>query len=254
VFDIEVPKKTDRIVFLGRAFLANETRYPWELGVGVEYPIDCLAHLENLSAQGPAIAGISPFKNVYASVALKNTDGSFTFSAKTEYTVDMLEYNEISAEKVLLLENASIDELFNLYRPLLPVSKFPMPKLTGWNSWDYYLDKVNADDVMESIEREAALCGQKKSARGAEDAVDEDGAPEDPMLKNALELAVETGKISTSLIQRRLSLGYGRAAKLIDRMEVLGYVSAPEGQKPRQVLITKAQYNEMMLASDDIEE
>lgn len=111
-----------------------------------------------------------------------------------------------------------------------------------------------ADDVMESIEREAALCGQKKSARGAEDGADEDGAPEDPMLKNALELAVETGKISTSLIQRRLSLGYGRAAKLIDRMEVLGYVSAPEGQKPRQVLITKAQYNEMMLASDDIEE
>ncbi len=162
VFDIEVPKKTDRIVFLGRAFLANETRYPWELGVGVEYPIDCLAHLENLSAQGPAIAGISPFKNVYASVALKNTDGSFTFSAKTEYTVDMLEYNEISAEKVLLLENASIDELFNLYRPLLPVSKFPMPKLTGWNSWDYYLDKVNADDVMENAEAISKMPFSKK--------------------------------------------------------------------------------------------
>ena len=49
------------------------------------------------------------------------------------------------------------------------------------------------------------------------------------MLRAALELAVESQKISTSLIQRRLSLGYGRAAKLIDRMEQLGiYEVAPE--------------------------
>ena len=72
------------------------------------------------------------------------------------------------------------------------------------------------------------------------------------MLKNAVELAVETGKISTSLIQRRLSLGYGRAAKLIDRMEQMGYVSAPEGQKPRRVLITKEQYMELVLKQEDI--
>ncbi len=105
-----------------------------------------------------------------------------------------------------------------------------------------------ADDVMESIEREAAMCGQKKSARTPEgEDFDGDGTPDDPMLKNAVELAVESGKISTSLIQRRLSLGYGRAAKLIDRMEQLGYVSAPEGQKPRQVLITKEQYMELVL-------
>ena len=49
----------------------------------------------------------------------------------------------------------------------------------------------------------------------------------------------------------RLSLGYGRAAKLIDRMEQLGYVSAPEGQKPREVLITKEQFMEMVLRDTD---
>ena len=59
-------------------------------------------------------------------------------------------------------------------------------------------------------------------------------------------------QISTSLIQRRLSLGYGRAAKLIDRMEQLGYVSPPEGQKPRQVLITKEQYMELVLKEENI--
>ncbi|MCQ2432526.1 MAG: DUF87 domain-containing protein [Clostridia bacterium] len=104
-----------------------------------------------------------------------------------------------------------------------------------------------ADDVMESIEREAALCGQKKGAKGPDDGDMEDDGPDDPMLKSAIELAVESGKISTSLIQRRLSLGYGRAAKLIDRMEQLGYVSAPEGQKPRQVLITKEQFMELVM-------
>ena len=106
---------------------------------------------------------------------------------------------------------------------------------------------------MESIEKEAAMCGQKKGKAPIEgEDFDGDGSPDDPMLKNAVELAVETGKISTSLIQRRLSLGYGRAAKLIDRMEQMGYVSAPEGQKPRRVLITKEQYMELVLKQEDI--
>lgn len=110
-----------------------------------------------------------------------------------------------------------------------------------------------SDDVMESIEKEAAMCGQKKGKTAIEgEDFDGDGSPDDPMLKNAVELAVETGKISTSLIQRRLSLGYGRAAKLIDRMEQMGYVSAPEGQKPRRVLITKEQYMELVLKQEDI--
>ena len=63
---------------------------------------------------------------------------------------------------------------------------------------------------------------------------------------------MESQKISTSLIQRRLSLGYGRAAKLIDRMEQLGYVSAPDGQKPREVLISKEQFMEMVMRDDEM--
>ena len=67
------------------------------------------------------------------------------------------------------------------------------------------------------------------------------------MLKPAIQLAVESGKISTSLIQRRLQLGYGRAAKLIDTMEDMGIVGPPHGQKPREVLISKLEYMEMEL-------
>jgi S-DNA-T family DNA segregation ATPase FtsK/SpoIIIE len=104
--------------------------------------------------------------------------------------------------------------------------------------------------AIEQVERNAASIGASK--KGGAIADEGDGAGEDdPMLRPAIELAVESGKISTSLIQRRLSLGYGRAAKLIDRMEQLGYVGAPEGQKPREVLITKEQFMEMVLRDTD---
>ncbi len=110
-------------------------------------------------------------------------------------------------------------------------------------------DNSASDKIVNEIEREAQRCGVggKKGSAAAADDGDED---EDPMLKSAIELAVDSGKISTSLIQRRLSLGYGRAAKLIDRMEQLGYVSAPDGQKPREVLITKQDYMEMRLKDE----
>lgn len=106
-----------------------------------------------------------------------------------------------------------------------------------------------SDEIANQIEREAQRCGVKKGSSDVSDG-DGDGGDEDPMLKNAIELAVSSGKISTSLIQRRLSLGYGRAAKLIDRMEQLGYVSAPDGQKPREVLISKQEYMEMRLKEE----
>ncbi len=112
-------------------------------------------------------------------------------------------------------------------------------------------EAVYSDEIANQIEREAQKCGAlsgKKSA--AKEADDGDGEGEDPMLGQAVELAIDSGKISTSLIQRRLSLGYGRAAKLIDRMEQLGYVSAPDGQKPRDVLISKREYQEMKMKDD----
>ena len=106
---------------------------------------------------------------------------------------------------------------------------------------------------LEQIEREAERCGiaGKKKVSDGESSSDADSGEDDPMLRAALELAVDSRKISTSLIQRKLSLGYGRAAKLIDRMEQLGYVSAPDGQKPRDVLISKQEFMEMVLRNEE---
>ncbi len=104
-------------------------------------------------------------------------------------------------------------------------------------------------NIVDGIEEAAAkLDSPKKGGGGNADIGADDGS--DPMLRPAIELAIDCGKISTSLIQRRLSLGYGRAAKLIDKMEQLGYVGPPEGQKPREVLITKQMYMEMVVNND----
>ena len=108
-------------------------------------------------------------------------------------------------------------------------------------------DSTYSKDIIDKIEEAAKNVGKGKKGGGGSFEGESPDSDDDPMLRDALELAVTTGKISTSLIQRKLSLGYGRAAKLIDRMQELGYVSEPSGQKPREVLLTKEQFMEMVM-------
>ena len=75
---------------------------------------------------------------------------------------------------------------------------------------------------------------------GAED--DKDSGA-DELLPQAIEMAVEAGQMSISMLQRRLRIGYARAGRLIDDMADRGVVSQSEGAKPRQVLMTREQYN-----------
>jgi len=77
---------------------------------------------------------------------------------------------------------------------------------------------------------------QEKGAPGAEGASAGGGEENDPLFEDAVRLVIEFGKASTSLLQRRLRIGYGRAAHLIDLMERDGIVGAADGPKPREVL------------------
>ena len=65
------------------------------------------------------------------------------------------------------------------------------------------------------------------------------------LLEEAIKLAVEAGQMSISMLQRRMRIGYARAGRLIDEMAARGIVSQSEGSKPRQVLITREQYQQM---------
>ena len=102
-------------------------------------------------------------------------------------------------------------------------------------------------EFVNRIEVEAAKCGMGKKGGAAQDADMPPVEGGDTKFSEAVKLAIETGKISTSLMQRRLGVGYGRAAKIIDTMEEMGYVSAPDGNKPRQVLITMDEYMRRMV-------
>lgn len=96
-------------------------------------------------------------------------------------------------------------------------------KETSGNSTHY------SEDLAEQIERVAT------GENGVTPDVEEDG---DVLLNDAINLAIELGKISTSMIQRRLSIGYSRAGRIIDQMEQRGIISGPNGSKPREVLVS----------------
>lgn len=105
-------------------------------------------------------------------------------------------------------------------------------------------NSVYDEEVMEEIERQAAT--EKNSKQQ-----DNDDDDYDPMINQAIEVVVEAGQASTSLLQRRLKLGYARAARIVDQMEQRGIVGPYEGSKPRQILISKAEWQEMQAAGND---
>lgn len=79
---------------------------------------------------------------------------------------------------------------------------------------------------------------------------DENGTEDecDELLPQAIELVIEAGQASASLLQRRFKVGYARAARMIDQMEARGIIGGFEGSKPRQVLITRQQWQEMKMS------
>ena len=100
------------------------------------------------------------------------------------------------------------------------------------------------DAVMEEIEHNAAE--KDKGSKGVGGSAPEDVDGEfDELIDAAAEVVVETGQASVSMLQRRLKLGYARAARLVDQLEEKGIVGPFEGSKPRQLLVTKEQWQEM---------
>ena len=100
-------------------------------------------------------------------------------------------------------------------------------------------------EVMEEIERKAAQAGTGKGAAASAPEPSEEEMDGDEMLPAAVDVILETNQASVSMLQRRLKLGYSRAARIVDQMEEIGVVGPFEGSKPRQTLITREQWMEM---------
>ena len=105
----------------------------------------------------------------------------------------------------------------------------------------HYSDEVIAK-IEESIQEK-----EKGGAKGGSAPADSGEEEGDELLPAAVEVVLETGQASVSMLQRRLKLGYSRAARLVDQMEERGIVGPFEGSKPRQLLITRAQWQEMQM-------
>jgi len=107
--------------------------------------------------------------------------------------------------------------------------------------------------VLKDIEKNAQQAGKKAPA-----SVDADPTAEelegDEMLPAAVEVILETGQASVSMLQRRLKLGYARAARIVDEMEEKGIVGPFQGSKPRAILITKEQWDAMNTESSDFDD
>lgn len=102
------------------------------------------------------------------------------------------------------------------------------------------------DDVIREIEIKSVKEDKKKGASVNTDITDDDS---DEMTPKAIAVVVEAGMASTTLLQKRLKLGYARASRIIDELSEKGIIGPYEGSKPRKVLITKEQWLEMQANS-----
>lgn len=182
---------------------------------------------------------------------------AFTVASQVDSRVIM---DNIGAEKLL----GKGDMLFS------PVGSMKPMRVQGAFVSDDEVEDINAflksagnveydDVIMHDIEKEAERCADagKKKGRADDEGADYDVDDRDAILASdefifdAIKIAVENKQVSTSLLQRKLSLGYSRAARIVDKLEKLGVVGPFEGSKPRRVLITYEEYMEMKMNHDN---
>ena len=126
---------------------------------------------------------------------------------------------------------------------------------------EYVKENYMADynqEVLKEIEKSAQQTGSKKTASVSDPDPSDEELEGDEMLPQAVDVILETGQASVSMLQRRLKLGYARAARIVDEMEEKGIVGPFQGSKPRAILITKEQWearkNGGQMDFDDLED
>ena len=103
-------------------------------------------------------------------------------------------------------------------------------------------DNLYNQDIIESIEKANVKDGKDGNTGDGEDDAD-------PILNDAIDLVVDMGSASASMLQRRFKIGYSRAGRIVDQMEARGLISGYDGSKPRQVLISKNEWQELKMGA-----
>ncbi len=210
----------------------------------VEESICRVAQMGRASGMHLVIATQSPRADVITGLMKANIPSRIAFAVAS------------SLESRIILDTTGAEKLVGkgdmLYAPLgqdkLRVQGCFITEEEVANVVDFIKEGATAqydEQVMHEIEKHAEEKDKAAKGVGGADPSSGGGEDYDELLPAAIDVVMEVGQASVSMLQRRLKLGYGRAARLVDQMEEKGVVGPFEGSKPRQLLITKEQWAEM---------
>lgn len=202
----------------------------------VEESICRLAQMARAAGMHLVIATQRPSVNVITGVIKANIPSRIAL--KTSSQIDSRTILDLSGAERLLGRGDMLFAPIGCSKPL---------RVQGGYASDEEIENVTAftkksaqldydENVVEQIDKIASTEIQQGGKKN--DSHAEENGDKDPMLEDAIKLVVEAGQASTSLLQRRLRLGYARAGRLIDEMEQMGIVGPHEGSKSRQVLMS----------------
>lgn len=212
----------------------------------VEDAICRLAQMARAAGMHLLIATQRPSVDVITGIIKANIPSRIALSVSSQ--IDSRTILDMSGAEKLL---GNGDMLFN------PIGNSKPIRIQGCYLSDQEVEKVVAyikeqgnceydENVIKDIES-MAVKEKKKAGMDEEDSFDN---PDDEMLTKAIEVAVEAQQVSATFLQRRLRVGYARAARLIDEMNQRGVIGPSEGSKPRKVLLTREAWLEMSALHD----
>lgn len=204
----------------------------------VEDAICRLAQMARAAGMHLVIATQRPSVDVITGVIKANIPSRISFSVSSQI------------DSRTILDMAGAEKLLGRGDMLLyPVGKAKPLRAQGANITDSEVENVVEfvkaqgnvdydDNIIEEINNEDSLYNS-------------DSIERDELLPRAIEMVIDAGQASVSLIQRKFKVGYARAARIVDQMEARGIVGGFEGSKPRQLLISKQQWHEMQMADKE---
>jgi len=237
----EEPAKMPRVVIIIDELADLMIAAPNE----VEEAIQRLAQMARAAGMYLILATQRPSVDVITGVIKNNIPSRIAFSVSSQVDSRTI-LDTVGAEKLL----GRGDMLYS------PVGTNRMVRIQGSfvseeevEAVVSYIKKYNSADydenVIEQVEK-LAVAEKGKGSFGGGDTDDDTGR--DREFDAAVEAVLDAGQASTSFLQRRLRMGYARAARVMDEMEQAGIISEPDGSKPRQILITKQQWLELQTA------
>jgi DNA segregation ATPase FtsK/SpoIIIE and related proteins len=204
----------------------------------VEDAICRLAQMARAAGMHLVIATQRPSVDVITGVIKANIPSRISFAVSSQ--IDSRTILDMAGAEKLLGRG---DMLFH------PVGKPKPIRLQGANITDTEVEKVV--EFVKSYGSAEYDDNMLEEINNSDSPVENDNGDNDELLPKAIELVVEAGQASVSLIQRKFKVGYARAARIVDQMEARGIVGGFEGSKPRQILISRQQWQELQMAGKE---